>query len=144
MSNKNRNTVSRFRIQPFWYVIGLFLIGAIVIFVNHLVTGQTPNRVALAIDLFNFNIFWYGILIVAGIALGSWVVATLAVEWAREDFNKIVPNRLQKRTLAKLELPAEITESLAKRKVYNLGGLLYEWGLDPNRLGLNDESEELL
>jgi phosphatidylglycerol:prolipoprotein diacylglycerol transferase len=55
-----------------------------------------------------------------------------------------VPNRLQKRTLAKLELPAEITESLAKRKVYNLGGLLYEWGLDPKRLGLNDESEELL
>lgn len=144
MSKKSKSTVSRFRIQPFWYVIGLFILGALIVFINHLVTGQTPSNVAITIEVFNFDIFWYGIIIIGGIGLGSWVTATLAAEWAREDFNKTVPEKIQKRPLTKLELPADLSKALAKRKIFNLGNLLYEWGLDPNRLGLNDESEELL
>ena len=61
------------RIEPYWYPIFLVLALAGGLFAYHLATGNTPPRAA--ITLFGFPIYWYGIWIVTGIALGAWVVA---------------------------------------------------------------------
>ncbi len=64
--------------EPFWVAIGLFWLIAGFLYINHLATDQTPDRVALHIAPLNLNVYWYGIVITAGILLGAWVVTVLA------------------------------------------------------------------
>lgn len=142
--SKHSKKYSRFRIKPFWYVLGLFAVAVTILYVYHLMTGQTPSRVAIHLNSFNFDIFWYGIFIVSGIAVGAWIVASLGAEWARNDFEEIVQDSLSKYSLPKLGLPKEITNQLAKRKIYKLDDLVYQWGLDPDRLGLKEDSQEIV
>ncbi|HCB49364.1 MAG TPA: prolipoprotein diacylglyceryl transferase [Chloroflexi bacterium] len=132
------------RVEPYWYVIAVFGLIMAVILINHLITGFTPSRIAFQIEVFNFSIFWYGIFIVGGIAMGSWVTARLAAERAQFDFKEHVPPDLRKRPLKALKLPEEIQRSLVKRKVLNLGNLLFEWGLSPDRLGLNKQGKKVV
>ena len=124
----------RRRIEPYWYAIGLVFLALAVLFVYHLLTGFMPVRAALII--FGFAIYWYAICILAGILLGTWVVARLAGRRARAIFEAVVPAGVRARPLAEVGLPPEVEAQLARRKLATLGDLLYETGLDPRRLGL--------
>ncbi len=136
MAKKSTKNRQRRRIEPYWYLIAVFTVIMGIIFVNHIMTGRTPNRVAFHLDIFNLDVFWYGIFIVAGIALGAWVTASLAAGWAKADFDEHVPHKLQIKPLTTLDLSEEMIQSLKKRKVNNLGELIFEWGLNPERLNV--------
>lgn len=135
---------TRRRIEPFWYIVIIFAVVMAVLYGNNLLTGRTPNRVALHIGLFNFDVYWYGVLIVGGIALGSYVVARLAQERAQITFANTVPLGFGEDPVTTLELPDEINRKFAKLKVNTLAQLLFAWGLDPRRLGLNENGEQLV
>ena len=122
------------RIEPYWYAIIPVLALAGGLFAYHLATGNTPPRAA--ITLFGFPIYWYGIWIVTGIALGAWVVARLATAQARRAFDAAVPVELRERPLSDTPLSKELLSSLAQRRVTTLGQLIWEVGLDPLRLSL--------
>lgn len=122
------------RIEPYWYAIILVLALAGGLFAYHLATGDTPPRAAII--LFGFPIYWYGIWIVTGIALGSWVVARLATARALRAFEATVPVAVRERPLADTTLPEELKSLLAARRITTLGQLIWEVGLDPRRLSL--------
>ncbi len=136
---KSKSLTRRINILAYWYAITFFLLLAAGIYINHLVTGITPSRVALHIPWVEFDIFWYGIWIVGGIALGCWVVASLARERGERLFRKTVPIKLRKRPLTTLNVPEEIAEKLSKRKLKTVGDLLIVWGFDPRTIGLSKE-----
>jgi phosphatidylglycerol:prolipoprotein diacylglycerol transferase len=125
------------RYEPYWYLILLASIILGGLYLYHLATGFTPSRSAVTIEIFNLEIFWYGILIILGVALGTFVVSRLALERAERLFNSVVPRKLQLQPVSVLELPAGIQEKLAKNNIERLGTLLFQWGLHPERLGLN-------
>lgn len=136
---------TRFRrpnIEPYWYLVALFIIGATIVYVRHLVTHQTPGRVAVHISFLDFDIFWYGILIVTGIALGTWVTSRLASERATRAMRAHVPAEIRRRPLSELPLSDEIAGAFEKRSLTTLGQLLLEWGLNPDRLALNKAGKE--
>jgi phosphatidylglycerol:prolipoprotein diacylglycerol transferase len=122
------------RVEPYWYPIVLILLVAAALFGVHLATGFTPPRAAF--DIFGFPVYWYGIWIVTGVALGAWVVARLAAERARRVFAATVPAEVRERPLAEAGLPGETAARLAGRGHETLGRVLWEAGLDPRRLGL--------
>jgi len=122
------------RIDPWWYAIALVLLLAGGLYAYHLATGLTPPRAAVTI--LGFPVYWYGIWIVTGVALGAWVVAGLAAERARRIFETTVPVDVRTRPLAEAGLPDEVVAVLASRNIGALGPLLMDVGLDPRRLGL--------
>lgn len=122
------------RIEPYWYPIFLVLALAGGLFAYHLATGNTPPRAA--ITLFGFPIYWYGIWIVTGIALGAWVVARLATARACLAYEAAVPIEVRGLPLSDTPLSEELTSLLAKRHITTLGQLVWEVGLDPRRLSL--------
>ena len=122
------------RIEPYWYAIILVLALAGGLFAYHLATGNTPPRAAII--LFGFPIYWYGIWIVTGIALGAWVVARLATARARRAYDAAVPVEVRRRLLSDTTLSEELTSLLAERHITTLGQLIWEVGLDPRRLSL--------
>ena len=128
------------RIEPYWYAIGLVLAAAAAVFGYHLATGVTPPRAA--VSPFGVPIYWYGIWIVTGVALGAWVVARLAEERARRVFAAAVPAELRVLPLAGAGLSDDVLALLARRKLSNLGDALYEVGLDTRRLGLKPAETE--
>ncbi|MFZ0548740.1 MAG: prolipoprotein diacylglyceryl transferase, partial [Candidatus Promineifilaceae bacterium] len=123
--------------EPYWYLILLISLVLGGLYLYHLATGLTPSRAALSISVFNFDIYWYGILIITGVALGTYVVSHLAMERAARLFDSTVPKKLQVLPVSTLELPAEIEGILVKHHIEQLGTLLFQWGLHPERLGLN-------
>jgi phosphatidylglycerol:prolipoprotein diacylglycerol transferase len=138
-----RSFASQKRIEPYWYLIALFLAVMGGLFVYHLVTGNTPSRVALSFGE-GLEVFWYGILIVGGIALGAYVVTRLADERGTAVFQQTVPRNIQKTRLSSLKLPKEITTVLTKNKITTLGQLLFIWGYNPKNIGLNKEGITLV
>jgi phosphatidylglycerol:prolipoprotein diacylglycerol transferase len=144
MSKKKNQYKKRAGIEPYWFVIGAFLVAVIALYIYHVVSGNTPSRSAFTIGIFGFDVFWYGIFIVAGIGLGSYVVSRLAMERAERLFNENVSTRLQRTSISTLDLPSEIQETLKKRKTSSLGRILFEWGLNPARLGLNRDGQDEL
>lgn len=122
------------RIDPWWYAIAIILLLAGGLYAYHLATGLTPPRAAVTI--LGFPVYWYGIWIVTGVALGAWVVAGLAAERARRIFETTVPADVRARPLAEAGLPDEAVAVLASRNIGALGPLLMDVGLDPRRLGL--------
>jgi phosphatidylglycerol:prolipoprotein diacylglycerol transferase len=144
MSQETAPMNHRRKIEPYWYVIAVVIAIGIALFVYHQITGNTPGRVALSISSLNFDIYWYGIIIVFGIALGTYVIARLAEERALWIFNQYVPQGVQDDSISILDLPQDIADDFEARKVYNLGQFLFEWGLNPQRLGLNKGSETIV
>jgi len=122
------------RIDPWWYVIALVLLLAGGLYVYHLVTGVTPPRAAFLV--FGVPVYWYGIWIVTGVALGAWVVAGLAAERVQRTFEAAVPPDVRARLLAETGLSDGVVALLESRKIGTLGRLLMDVGLDPRRLGL--------
>ncbi|MBK8985426.1 MAG: prolipoprotein diacylglyceryl transferase [Chloroflexi bacterium] len=81
--------------------------------------------------------YWYGICIVGGIALGAYVVSQLALRRGTAVMQQHVPPAMQTRSLADLSLPDEVNQVLAKNKITTWGGLLLAWGFQPRNSGLN-------
>lgn len=124
------------KIEPYWYLITLILITAGIVFLYHLTTGQTPNRVAFSLG--GFGVYWYGISIVTGIALGAYVVSRLANERGVAIYNQEVPASTQQTAIDTLKLPKKIAQSFTKQKVTSMGQLLLQWGYNPKNLGLKN------
>ena len=131
-------------IEPYWYLIVPLLLVTAVLFINQLLTGKTPNRVAISIPSLNFDIYWYGIWIVGGIALGAYVVSRLALRRGEIVLRKLVPIEVRQRPLTDLDLPDEIRQILSKQKIATLGQLLLQLGFDPRSLGLNAEGIDVV
>lgn len=135
----NRLRRWRARLDPVWVAVGVCLVAGAALLAYHWTTGRTPDRVAFTIRVagFDFAIYWYGAVIMAGIILGAWVAGRLAEGRARDLFEAVVSAETRAQPLAPLELSADIVTLLARRQVTTVGDLLYQWGLDPGSLGLN-------
>ncbi len=144
MSQRQKTLTIKRRFEPYWYLIAVMLALGAGLFIYHQVTDLTPDRVAFHISSFNFDVFWYGVIIVTGIGLGTYVTSKVAANKADWVFQKHVPSSVQALPISKLSLPKEISKALAKRKVSSMGQLLFEWGLDPGRLGLNKAGREFV
>ena len=125
------------RVAAYWYVIVLWGALALALLLLHWLTGYMPDRVALRIAALDFDIYWYGVWIVGGIALGAFVVAELARVRATAVFQQHVPLAVRQIPLTALELPDEIRTILRKYKLHTLGDVLWQWGVEPRGLGLN-------
>ncbi len=134
----------KLQVEPYWYIIGLLIVAAAILFINHLVSGETPDRVALTIAAFNFDIFWYGVILVAGIGLGAYVSSRLARERAELDFREEVPSNLRRIPISALDLPQDIENHLRKSGIGTLGAVLYQWGLNSQIIGLKKPQNEKL
>lgn len=128
--------------RAYWILIILFGVGALALYLYHLATGYTPDRVAFSIEALNLDVYWYGIIITAGIALGAYVVAELAHDRAVAVWEAEVPAKLRQEPIALLSLPEEVEAILGRNKVRTVGDLLFWWGVEPERLGLNAEGRE--
>jgi phosphatidylglycerol:prolipoprotein diacylglycerol transferase len=118
----------------YWAPIAVFLVAAVVLFAVHLLSGRTPDRVAFSI--LGLPIYWYGIWIITGVVVGTMVVADLAQERAERAFLAAVPDAVRLRPLADVALSADLSAAAARASRTTLGEWLYDWGLDPRRLGL--------
>jgi phosphatidylglycerol:prolipoprotein diacylglycerol transferase len=125
--------------EPHWLVIILFWIIMGGIYLAHLTTGWMPDRAALHLNLFgaDFPVYWYGIVIMFGVAMGAQVTAHLIHQRGVRILAQVVPVKIREKDLAWLNLSAELKTILAKRKVQNVGQLLLVWGFNPDLLGLN-------
>jgi phosphatidylglycerol---prolipoprotein diacylglyceryl transferase len=128
------------RIEPYWYAIGLFLVIGGALFLYHLATGNTPPRAAVTI--LGFDVYWYGLWIMAGVVLGAWVSARLAAGCAEQAFELAVPAVVRDVPLAEAGFSETMTAELSARKLATLGDVLWEYGLDPRRLGLKKPAQE--
>lgn len=144
MSQTQKNLTKLRRVEPYWYVIALLAVLGLALFLYHQSTNFTPDRVAFRISSFNFDVFWYGVIIVSGIALGTFVTSKVAVRRAEWEYQKHVPSKIQAQRVNKLKLPPEILKAFRKNKVSTFGQLIFEWGLDPGRLGLNKQGREIV
>lgn len=144
MTEHNNEQARRIRIEPYWIIIAIFLIAVSVLYIYHLASGSTPDRVALHIEAFDFDIYWYGVIIVAGISLGAYVTSRLASERAVKAFNLDVPEQVKEKTLSILGLPEEIDSRLKKGGFESVGDVLFQWGLNPQLLGLKKEQREIV
>ncbi|RMG97695.1 MAG: prolipoprotein diacylglyceryl transferase [Chloroflexi bacterium] len=136
---QNNRDGGKFRVEPHWLVIGGVWLATAVLFLYHLRTGITPDRVAFRIPFLELDVFWYGIWIVGGIFLGSVVVSRLALRQATAVFLQHVPPHLGQQSIHTLKLPKDLIALLEKNGYHTIAELLFQWGLDPRYLGLNRE-----
>jgi phosphatidylglycerol:prolipoprotein diacylglycerol transferase len=134
--------IPNLRLPPYWYFIILFAVAGMVLYLIHLQTGYTPGRAAISINALNFDVYWYGILIVSGVALGSYVVAHLAEERAEQLLAATIPADLYQQPIASLSLPPEIITKLERQGVHTAGRLLLQWGFHPALLGLDSAATD--
>ncbi len=144
MTKKKSHGIRGRQIPVYWIVIIVVLLAAGAVYIYHLITGNTPDRAAIHIEALDFDVYWYGIWIVGGIALGSWVVSSLAKERGQMVLRRHVPYKVRQRPLTTLDLPDHMAKALAKRKIENVGDLLLNWGFDPRNLGLNKKNVDEL
>ena len=72
------------RIEPYWYIILVIALVLGGIYINHLATHHTPDRVAFTLPFVDLPVYWYGVLIVGGIMLGGY---TATFEVARRGMD---------------------------------------------------------
>ena len=138
MSSERRQTIFR-QPEPYWAIIALLLLICSALYIYHLITDFTPDRIIYQIPVLELDIHWYAICIVGGIALGAFVVAQLAQERMKALLVSQVGSEIRERPLNTLKLPDEIHHILSKQKIYTVGDLLLIWGNDHRYLGLNQE-----
>lgn len=134
----------RIGLEIYWYMIALGVLVAVVLFLNHQRTGLTPAATAFVVPVLNLPIFWYGICIVGGIALGAYVVSKLAQERALALFQTCVPTAVQQQPLTVLKPGDDLLLKFSRQHIHTLGDLLYHWGLDPRQLGLKPAEIEMV
>lgn len=74
MSSSVRRFVRRIGLEPYWYIIAAIAVVLGGIYLNHIATHVTPDRVAITLPFVNVPVYWYGVLIVGGIILGAYTV----------------------------------------------------------------------
>ncbi|MDX1662358.1 MAG: prolipoprotein diacylglyceryl transferase [Candidatus Promineifilaceae bacterium] len=133
-------------VEPYWFPIAIFLLAAAALFVWHLLTGQTPDPIALHVSTIGFDVYWYGVILMTGILLGAYVVSRLAYHRAVRVCAAHVPLALRRLPLPHLglALPEEVRASLARHHVETVGELLLRLGFGGEALGLNRDGEALL
>lgn len=62
------------RVDFYWYIILFIALVLGAIYIHHIATHITPDRVAVTIPVINLDIYWYAVLIVGGIILGAYAV----------------------------------------------------------------------
>ena len=130
------------KIEWFWVVMALWVAALAGLFVYHLWTGNMPP--AEAFSVLGLPVYWYGILIVGGIALGATIVSRLAWQRWRQSFLESVPNSVRLLPLTAVPLPETIQAKLQKQGLPTMGDLLLVWGTDPRNVSLKaDERQEL-
>ena len=87
-------------------------------------------------ELFGLEVFWYGFLIMGGIALGTFVATRLAEQRSLSLLAETVPEEIRNRPVADLEWPVELKLLLEQVKITTLGELLLHYGWNPDTLGL--------
>lgn len=129
------------KIELYWFVMALWIAALAVLFGWHLWTGNMPS--AAAFFLFGLPVYWYGIFIVGGIALGATIVSRLAWQRWRETFLESVPDSIRQLPITAVSLPntavslsKPIQNKLNKRGIQTVGDMLLLWGTDPRSLGL--------
>ncbi|MCB8944994.1 MAG: prolipoprotein diacylglyceryl transferase [Ardenticatenaceae bacterium] len=132
------------KIAPYWPIIALLLLGLLALYIYHLLTGFTPNRVIFQIPVAEFDIYWYAICIVGGISLGAYVVAQLAEERMKALLVAEVDAGVRERPLTSLNLPEEISLTLTRQNIHTVGDLLLKWGQNQRYLGLNQEGLDVV
>ncbi len=130
------------QIEPYWYVIAVFLVAMLALYAYHAVTGFVPDRVAISV--LDFEVYWYGIIITFGIGLGAFVVSDLARKRAIEIFQQTVPAPIRRRNVRELDLPEELVAALEDNGLNDVGAVLFRWTFGPGSLGVNEEGYGLL
>ncbi|PID84901.1 MAG: prolipoprotein diacylglyceryl transferase [Chloroflexi bacterium] len=130
------------KVEIYWIIIAVLLVILGGLYIYHLITGVTPDRVALSLG--GFEVYWYGICIVGGIALGASVVSRLAEERGTAVFMKVVPSHIRQQPLHSLNLPEALGQTLTKNKISTVGTLLFAWGNNPKITGLNKEGIQIV
>ncbi len=131
------------RIAWQWVVMALWVVALAGLFAYHLWTGTMPP--ATAFSLLGLPVYWYGILIVGGIALGASFVSRLAWQRWREAFLAAVPADVMHLPITAVSLPDEIQAKLKKQGLHSVGDLLLLYGTDPRTINLKaNERSELL
>ncbi|MCB0029488.1 MAG: hypothetical protein KDE28_16350, partial [Anaerolineales bacterium] len=74
----NNRSGSLRQIEKHWFVLAALALIGLVVYGRHLATGVTPSNVIFS--LFGLDVYWYGFLIMGGIALGAYVASRLARE----------------------------------------------------------------
>lgn len=128
--------------EPYWVIISLFLLAGLSLFAYHVTTGVMPDRVALS--LFGYAVYWYGIIITFGIALGAYVVADLVRKLAVNRFLGAVPAPVRQRVLEDVGLPEELASTLRGSGYDTLGDVLLRWPFGAASLGLKPEEHTKL
>ncbi|MFO7538297.1 MAG: prolipoprotein diacylglyceryl transferase, partial [Chloroflexota bacterium] len=118
----------------YWILILVGALGLLTLYAVHLATGFVPDRVAFSV--FDLPVYWYGMIIAAGIGLGAYLVGDLATARAQRLFAQTVPRAVAKRPLSTLPLADDIQAHLQRQKLATLGDLLWLWGSNPAQLSL--------
>ncbi len=142
MQKKKLTFWERVGIKPYWFLIVGMLLLVTIIFIYHLVTEKMPSSAAVSIG--GFSVYWYGIFIVGGIALGAYVVSDLAMDRALAVFSKTVAGRIQRMAIAVLKFPEAIQQSLSKLRIATVGQFLLPWGFNPGNLGFKREETAVI
>ena len=130
------------KIERYWIVMALWAAALAGLFVYHLWTSNMPP--AAAFFVLGLPVYWYGILIVGGIALGATIVSRLAWQRWRRSFLDAVPDSVQQLPLTAVSLSEDIQAKLSKQRLHTVGDLLLMWGTDPRNVGLKEaERQEL-
>lgn len=130
------------KIEQYWIIIVAWAIGLAGLFAYHLWTRQMPS--AEAFSLLGLPVYWYGILIVGGIALGAFVISRLAWERWRDAFLATVPADLIELPITAVSLPNTLTTKLQKQGLFTVGDLLLLWGTDPRSLRVTGDDLEAM
>lgn len=120
------NNVLR-KIEPYWYAVIFYFIYMGSVYIRHLLTGEPPNRIAFTFFGF-FSFYWYGVVIAAGVAVGTYTGTRLARERAVRLLNQHVPVTLTAKPLIELENAPDIQARLRDAKIKTTGDLLLAWG----------------
>lgn len=130
------------KVEWFWLVTAVGALALAILFIYHLWTGQMPA--AEAFFVLGLSVYWYGIIIVGGIALGAIVVSRLAWQRWREAFLATVPENVQTLPLTAVSLPESIQTKLTKQGLLTVGDVLLLWGSDPRNAGLKAKERQEL
>ena len=142
LEGEGSKLLRRPKIEFYWIAIVVWSVALAMLFGYHLWTDQMPS--ATAVSILGLPVYWYGIIIVAGIALGAIIVSRLSWERWRQTFLATVPEAVRVLPVTAVSLSETLQAKLQKQNMVTVGDLLLLWGTDPRNIRLSDEEREAL
>ncbi|MCB8928290.1 MAG: prolipoprotein diacylglyceryl transferase [Ardenticatenaceae bacterium] len=142
LEGEGSKLLRRPKIEFYWIAIVVWSVALAMLFGYHLWTDQMPS--ATAVSIFGLPVYWYGIIIVAGIALGAIIVSRLSWERWRQTFLATVPEAVRVLPVTAVSLSETLQAKLQKQNMVTVGDLLLLWGTDPRNIRLSGEEREAL